>query len=148
MIEERQKMILNTVTAFIGFIIAVVNGIMRFGSEFMGSPGALLIPTIFLVFGVCSLIFTINLPNSKIPYIVMACLNGIFIIGMLSSIIFVLATANRPFNPTDYNPVNVFLFPILITIPSVILLISYISIVVDIYKIDKKISEKHKNKDR
>ena len=142
--KDSKKLLFIAIVAFIGFLIAFANVFYIYGV--LGAINEVLIdfifPIYYFVLTVVALVMMHGVINTKRPYIVMSILSIALMLVMW--IIYIISIVISNIKSIDIIVSELWL-PIVLTVLSLIMSLCYISLIIDIVKVDKKIKRNKQN---
>ena len=143
--KDSKKLLFIAVVAFISFLITFAEAFYLYGTyhEIGVLVFAFIFPIYYFVLAVVALVMMHGVIITKRPYIVMSILSIVFILLMWIIYFCVMLGRNEKseivFNSELY-------IPIVLTVLSLIMSLCYISLIIDIVKVDKKIKKEQSDK--
>ena len=140
--KEKRKLILIAIIALLTFLITYAYAFYLMGYFDIPSSGFLslfLILAYFALLTACDIYFIFNPPYTKRGYVIMASINGAFI--LFTWFVIIIAKINEVMIQSLW-------YPIVVSIASLIMILIYILIIIDVIKMDKKIEKKLKEDDK
>lgn len=142
--KDSKKLLFIAIVAFIGFLIAFANVFYIYGV--LGAINEVLIdfifPIYYFVLTIVALVIMHGVIITKRPYIVMSILSIALMLVMW--IIYICVTVTQK-NSAMLSG-DILWFPIVLTVLSLIMSLCYISLIIDIVKVDKKIKKEQSDK--
>ncbi len=142
--KDSKKLLFIAIVAFIGFLIAFANVFYIYGV--LGAINEVLIdfifPIYYFVLTVVALVMMHGVIITKRPYIVMSILSIALMLVMW--IIYIISIVISNIKSIDIIVSELWL-PIVLTVLSLIMSICYISLTLDIVKVDKEIKRNKQN---
>ncbi len=143
--KDSKKLLFIAIVAFIGFLIAFANVFYIYGV--LGAINEVLIdfifPIYYFVLTVVALVMMHGVIITKRPYIVMSILSIALMLVMW--IIYIISIVISNIKSIDIIVSELWL-PIVLTVLSLIMSLCYISLIIDIVKVDKKIKKEQSDK--
>ncbi len=142
--KDSKKLLFIAIVAFIGFLIAFANVFYIYGV--LGAINEVLIdfifPIYYFVLTVVALVMMHGVIITKRPYIVMSILS--IALMLIMWIIYIISIVISNIKSIDIIVSELWL-PIVLTVLSLIMSICYISLTLDIVKVDKEIKRNKQN---
>lgn len=142
--KDSKKLLFIAIVAFIGFLIAFANVFYIYGV--LGAINEVLIdfifPIYYFVLTIVALVIMHGVIITKRPYIVMSILSIALMLVMW--IIYIISIVISNIKSIDIIVSELWL-PIVLTVLSLIMSICYISLTLDIVKVDKEIKRNKQN---
>lgn len=142
--KDSKKLLFIAIVAFIGFLIAFANVFYIYGV--LGAINEVLIdfifPIYYFVLTIVALVMMHGVIITKRPYIVMSILSIALMLVMW--IIYIISIVISNIKSIDIIVSELWL-PIVLTVLSLIMSICYISLTLDIVKVDKEIKRNKQN---
>lgn len=136
--ETSKKLFFIFIIAFVSFIIAFGKAFYEYGlhGSLEGLGIAFIFPIYYFILTVVVLVLMHNPAVEKRPYIIMAVLSIGFMAVMWIVYVCIISKNNEEFFFS-----HALWYPIVLSVLSLIMAVTYISIIVDIIKIDNKIKQ-------
>ena len=142
--KDSQKLLFIAVVAFISFLITFAEAFYLYGTyhEIGVLVFAFIFPIYYFVLAVVALVMMHGVIITKRPYIVMSILSIVFIL-LMWIIYFCVMLGRNEKSEIVFN--SELWFPIVLTVLSLIMSLCYISLTLDIVKVDKEIKRNKQN---
>ncbi len=142
--KDSKKLLFIAIVAFISFLIAFAYVFYLYGAY--GEIGELIFefifPIYYFVLTIVALVMMHGVIITKRPYIVMSILSiGLMLVMWIIYICVTVTQKNSAMLSGD-----ILWFPIVLTVLSLIMSLCYISLIIDIVKVDKKIKKEQSDK--
>lgn len=136
--EERKKLLFISIVAFISFLIAFGKAFYEYGlnASIEGLTLAFLFPIFYFILTLVALFLMHNVAVEKRPYIVMSILStGVMVVMWV--VYFCALWVTKEDGVFSFS--RELWYPIVLSILSLVMSICYITIIIDIIKLDNKI---------
>ena len=142
--KDSKKLLFIAIVAFISFLITFAEAFYLYGAY--GEIGELIFefifPIYYFVLTIVALVMMHGVIITKRPYIVMSILSiGLMLVMWIIYICVTVTQKNSAMLSGD-----ILWFPIVLTVLSLIMSLCYISLIIDIVKVDKKIKKEQSDK--